>query len=307
MPKSHAGHKEARADHEERDSYATPEAARTKDAETKGQSLVAPPSHGDTRRPEARNLRQTASHRTSWFIAIVACLIIAAAAVALLMTFGGKQAHTFSAEQKAALDKASLKEIEVDPKILEIALTQGKAAFSSYCANCHGSDGRGKKGYPDLTTGRLLWGESLGQIQTTITHGIRALDDPDTHTSAMPAFGKDGILKPEEIREVANYVRTIAGKNSEPGVSIAAGKKIFIDNCAICHGEDGKGNVDTGSANLTAKVWQYGTDIKDLIETISNAHNSVMPAWGKQLDQSTIKALTLYTYTDLRQCPEPSF
>ena len=102
------------------------------------------------------------------------------------------------------------------PKLLELALAQGKAAFGDNCAPCHGSGGQGQNGYPNLTAGRWLWGGTLEQIDTTITHGIRA-DDPDTHTSAMPAFGKDGILKPEQIRQVANYVRTLERPRSRAG------------------------------------------------------------------------------------------
>ena len=67
----------------------------------------------------------------------------------------------------------------------------------------------------------------------------------------MPAFGKDGILKAEEIRQVANYVRTLSKLPPEPGVDLAAGKKIFADNCAVCHGDEGKGNIELGAANLT--------------------------------------------------------
>ena len=92
--------------------------------------------------------------------------------------------------------------------------------------------------------------------------------------SAMPAFGKDGILKPEEIREVANYVRTLDGLEPEQGVDVAAGKKIFADNCAACHGDDGKGNIEMGAPNLTTKVWQYGSNLKDLTYTITYARNS---------------------------------
>jgi cytochrome c oxidase cbb3-type subunit 3 len=201
------------------------------------------------------------------------------------------------AQMAAGLEKTSLAEIEADPKLQEIALAQGKAAFGDNCAPCHGSGGQGQKGYPNLTAGRWLWGGTLEQIQTTITHGIRAPDDPDTHTSAMPAFGKDGILKPEEIRDVANYVRTIDKLEPEPGVDVAAGKKIFADNCVACHGEDGKGNIEMGSANLTTKVWQYGSDMSDLTYTITNARNSTMPAWGQRLDPATIKSLAIYVHS----------
>ena len=214
----------------------------------------------------------------------------------------GRVAEDVAAGQAArmqmavGLEKASLAEIAADPKLTEIALAEGKAAFGDNCTPCHGSGGQGQKGYPNLTAGRWLWGGTLEQIDTTITHGIRA-DDPDTHTSAMPAFGKDGILKPDEIREVANYVRTLSGLEPEQGVDVAAGKKIFADNCSACHGEDGKGNLDLGAPNLTTKVWLYGSDINDLIYTITYARNSQMPAWGKRLDPVTIKSLATYVHS----------
>jgi len=199
-------------------------------------------------------------------------------------------------QQASGLVSANLAQIEADPKLLQLALAQGKAAFGDNCAPCHGSGGQGQAGYPNLTAGRWLWGGTLEQIHTTIEHGIRA-DDPDTHTSAMPAFGKDGILKSEEVREVANYVRTLAGLTPEPGVNIAAGKKNFQDNCVACHGEDGKGNIEMGSANLTTKIWQYGSDLPDLVYTIANARNSTMPAWHNRLDPVTIKALAVYVHS----------
>ncbi len=91
-------------------------------------------------------------------------------------------------------------QIVADKKLLSLALAHGKAAFAENCAPCHGSGGQGGKGYRNLTNEDWLWGGTLDDIQTTITHGIRADDDKDTRASAMPAFGKDGILKPEEIQ-----------------------------------------------------------------------------------------------------------
>ena len=200
-------------------------------------------------------------------------------------------------QQAAGLENANLAQIEADPKLLELALAQGKAAFGDNCAPCHGSGGQGQKGYPNLTAGRWLWGGTLDQIYLTILHGIRASDDKDTHTSAMPAFGRDGILKPDQILQVANYVRSIDGLETQQSVDLDAGKKIFMDNCAVCHGEDGKGNIEMGSANLTTKVWQYGSDLKDLTYTIANARNSTMPAWGARLDPVTVKSLAVYVHS----------
>jgi cytochrome c oxidase cbb3-type subunit 3 len=201
------------------------------------------------------------------------------------------------ARTEAGLDKASVTQIVADKKLLGLALAHGKAAFAEDCAPCHGSGGQGSKGYRNLTNEDWLWGGALDDIQTTITHGIRADYDKDTRSSAMPAFGRDGILKPEEIREVASYVRTLSKLAPEPGVDVDAGKKIFADNCAVCHGDDGKGNLAIGSANLTDGLQLYGGDFKDLIQTITFARNSTMPAWGARLDPVTIKALAVFVHS----------
>ena len=201
------------------------------------------------------------------------------------------------AQTEAGLDKATVQQIEADKKLLSLALPHGRAAFAENCAPCHGSGGQGSKGYRNLTNDDWLWGGKLDDIQQTITHGIRADYDKDTRSSAMPAFGKDGILKPEEIRQVASYVRTLSKLAPETGVDVAAGQKIFADNCAVCHGDDGKGKLEMGSANLTDGLQLYGSDFKDLIYTITNARNSVMPAWGARLDPVTIKSLTVFVHS----------
>jgi len=201
------------------------------------------------------------------------------------------------ATMEVGLDKASVQEIVADKQKLGLALAHGKAAFAEDCAPCHGSGGQGGKGYRNLTNDDWLWGGKLDDIQLTITHGIRADYDKDTRSSAMPAFGKDGILKPEEIRQVASYVRTLSKLAPEAGVDVAAGQKLFADNCAVCHGDDGKGKLEMGSANLTDGLQLYGSDFKDLIYTITNARNSVMPAWGARLDPVTIKSLTVFVHS----------
>jgi cytochrome c oxidase cbb3-type subunit 3 len=201
------------------------------------------------------------------------------------------------AETEKGLVTASLQDIEANKPLLGLAIAHGRAAFAENCAPCHGSGGQGGKGYRNLTNDDWLWGGKLDDISTTITHGIRAYQDTDTRSSAMPAFGKDGILKPEEIHQVASYVRTLSKLEPEAGVDVAAGKKLFADNCAACHGDDGKGMLQVGSANLTDGLQLYGSDLKDLIYTITNARNSTMPAWGGRLDPVTIKTLAIYVHS----------
>ncbi|MCA1453755.1 cytochrome-c oxidase, cbb3-type subunit III [Bradyrhizobium sp. BRP22] len=199
-------------------------------------------------------------------------------------------------DKMVVLGAASLEDIEKDPALLALARARGKAAFGDNCAPCHGSGGAGAKGYPNLNDDDWLWGGSLEQIQQTIQFGARS-GNAKAHEGAMLAFGKDGILKKDEIVTVANYVRSLSGLSTSQGYNAAAGAKLFADNCASCHGENGKGNQELGAPDLTDKIWLYGSDEATVIETITNGRAGVMPAWVGRLDPSTVKALAVYVHT----------
>jgi cytochrome c oxidase cbb3-type subunit 3 len=199
-------------------------------------------------------------------------------------------------EKATALATASLAEIERDPALLAFARAQGRAAFGNNCAPCHGTGAAGAKGYPNLNDDDWLWGGSLEAIHQTIQYGIRS-GHKQAREGVMVGFGKDGLLKRDEIVAVANYVRSLSGLPTRPGVDLAAAKKIFADNCAVCHGEDGKGNQELGAPNLTDKIWLYGSDESTIIDVITNGRASVMPAWIDRLDPVTIKALAVYVHT----------
>ena len=111
----------------------------------------------------------------------------------------------------------------------------------------------------------------------------------------MPPFA--GVLKPNEISAVADFVRSLSGLPTEPGVDLALGKKVFADNCAVCHGPEGKGNRELGAANLTDKIWLYGSDKETIMHGVQNGRGGVMPAWQGRLTEPTIKALAVYVYS----------
>jgi cytochrome c oxidase cbb3-type subunit 3 len=194
------------------------------------------------------------------------------------------------------LTEAPLAKIESDPQLLDFARALGHAAFADNCAPCHGAGGGGGKGYPNLNDDDWLWGGKLADIAQTITHGARSGDDKGRQGS-MPAFGRDNILKPDQISAVADYVRSLSGLPVEAGADLAAGKKVFADNCAVCHGPNGKGKREMGSANLTDKIWLYGSDKETIMRGITNGRGGVMPAWGGRLPEPTIKALAVYVHT----------
>lgn len=55
---------------------------------------------------------------------------------------------------------------------------------------------------------------------------------------------------------------------------LRSGKALFINNCAVCHTENGKGAV---GPNLTDDYWIYGNDIKDIFKVIKKGAPNGMP------------------------------
>jgi cytochrome c oxidase cbb3-type subunit 3 len=196
----------------------------------------------------------------------------------------------------AKLAASSLEGIKQNPEMFAFARAQGKAAFGDNCAPCHGAGGAGAKGYPNLNDDDWLWGGSLAQIEQTIRFGARSTSD-EGHSGTMPAFGRDGMLKREEISHVADYVRSLSGLPTDKSADLAAGAKVFADNCAACHGDKGQGMQELGAPNLTDKIWLFGSDKATIMEGLQNGRGGVMPTWHGRLDDTTIKALTLYVHS----------
>lgn len=172
----------------------------------------------------------------------------------------------------------------------------GRSVFKVHCAACHGAGAAGSKGYPNLNDDDWLWGGDMTAIEQTLIHGIRHPGDTATRISQMPAFGRDGILQPAEIDDVVSFVRVLS-RQDQPGAASARGGALYTNNCAACHGEDGRGNRLVGAPNLSDGIWLYGGDRASLTTTIVNARGGIMPAWEKQLNPVTIKMLTAYVHS----------
>ena len=202
-------------------------------------------------------------------------------------------------EQRTAeatdLDKATLQQIVATPKLLDFALAQGKSAFGDNCAPCHGSGAQGARGYPNLNDDDWLWGGTLADIHHTITVGVRSTS-PDTRQSQMPAFGRDELLKPSQIDDLAEYVVHLSGRPAD-AVAVKRAASLFDTNCSTCHGPDGKGNQTFGAPNLTDAIWLYGSKRADIHDQIWNGHGGVMPTWGGRLSPETIKSLAVYVHS----------
>jgi cytochrome c oxidase cbb3-type subunit 3 len=212
--------------------------------------------------------------------------------------------------QEAALDRSvwtkrieaeSVKDIEADPQLMKVVRETGRTLFGDNCAVCHGTDARGGKGFPGLTAASWLWGGDADAIAETIRVGINSAH-PQTRTSQMLAFGRDGVLPRKDIDNVVNFVRSLsdpAVAKQVPAASVEAGAKVFADNCASCHGEQGKGNVELGAPDLTDQAWIYGGDAQSIFTSVWGGRQGHMPTWEHRLSALDRKILTLYL-VDLR-------
>jgi cytochrome c oxidase cbb3-type subunit 3 len=111
----------------------------------------------------------------------------------------------------------------------------------------------------------------------------------------MPRFGADGVLKPAQIDDVAEYVLSLS-KRSTNADAVKRGEAVYAENCVACHQEGGVGSTDLGAPNLAANIWIYGGDKATIMETVRNSRAGSMPAWTGRLDDATIKMLAVYVH-----------
>jgi cytochrome c oxidase cbb3-type subunit 3 len=204
-----------------------------------------------------------------------------------------------TAAQSVFLDKLNaidVSEIQADPTLTQFAVAGGNAAFKVNCVQCHGSGAEGFPGYPNLNDDDWIWGGTVEDIHTTLLHGIRHVQDDDTRLSDMPAYGRDEILDPQQISDVAWYVRKISDEETDT-VAAVRGEVVYADNCAVCHGEMGEGIRELGAPRLSDAIWLYGGEFDQIVSQIKLPKQGVMPAWGDRLNEATVKQLAVFVHS----------
>jgi cytochrome c oxidase cbb3-type subunit 3 len=165
------------------------------------------------------------------------------------------------------------------------AKEMGQRLFLTYCSQCHGSDAKGARGFPNLADNDWLFGGTPEQIKESINKGRDAM---------MPAKGVNPDLNGDQIKDLAHYVRSLSGLASD-SIRVQRGKELFAPACGACHGPDGKGTVGL-APNLTDKVWLYGSSEDTITETITKGRTNRMPAFGEFLGDAKVHLLTAYVY-----------
>ena len=172
-------------------------------------------------------------------------------------------------------------EMAKDPQAMAI----GERLFMNNCAQCHGSDARGSKSFPNLADGDWLHGGSPEKIRETITNG---------RIGMMPPMAA-AVGSAEDVRNVAHYVLSLSGSPHD-AVKASQGKSKFVA-CAACHGMDGKGNPALGAPNLTDDIWLHGWGEAAIVNIVNNGKHNEMPAQKEKLTEAQIAVLASYVWS----------
>jgi len=199
------------------------------------------------------------------------------------------------AQFREQLAQTPLADIKMQADLYRFAIAAGAVAFQNNCAACHGRGAQGFTGYPNLNDDDWLWGGTIEDIHKTISVGIRA-ESKDTRASQMPRFGIDKLLTDADVNDVVEYVLSLTKRGRDAG-AVARGEAIYANQCAACHGPDGKGRHEQGAPDLTDAIWLYGDSRQAILESVKTGRGAVMPAWGARLEPATIKALAVYVHS----------
>jgi len=201
-----------------------------------------------------------------------------------------KQAEAEYGPLFAQFQKQDLRAVAADPKAHAI----GERLFLTYCAQCHGSDARGNKGFPNLTDKDWLFGGVPETIKETILHG---------RTGAMPPMGA-AVGGDKDVENVAHYVLSLSDSTHDP-IKAVFGKEKFAA-CMACHGADAKGNQVLGAPNLTDKIWLFGGSVDTIKETINKGRTATMPAFADFLGDAKVHVLAAYVWSLSNDVNQPA-
>lgn len=168
-----------------------------------------------------------------------------------------------------------------DPQVIHT----GQVLYEENCAACHGGDAAGNQaiGAPALFDDAWLYGDSVEAIHTSLMEG---------RSGVMPALG--GALGERGTRAVAAYVYEMNGRDWPRDDLVAAGEALYASQCVACHGPEGKGKTEMGAPDLTDNNWLYGGRLEDIIVSIREGRNGVMPGWSERLRAEEIRILTAW-------------
>ena len=162
------------------------------------------------------------------------------------------------------------------------ALNIGRNLFLNNCATCHGSDGGGAPGFPNLTDRDWLWGGEPDTVVATIANG---------RAGVMPGWGD--ALGARGVEDMLAYLYSLQGRDLAAGDKHAGATK-YTELCSACHGVDARGKTEMGTPNLADGIWLHGGALASVRESITHGRTGTMPEHLSRLGETRVKLLAAY-------------
>ncbi|HEX3370462.1 MAG TPA: c-type cytochrome [Candidatus Cybelea sp.] len=128
--------------------------------------------------------------------------------------------------------------------MLLAAVAAGAALYATYCSSCHGSRGQGSEVAPPLV------GTPAAEVHLMLDTGRMPAAVPGVNEIARPP-----AFSPAQISQIVQYARSFTPQSSASPLPIprrgnaVAGRVLFIENCAACHGATA-GGASVGYGNV---------------------------------------------------------
>ncbi|OBV29440.1 cytochrome-c oxidase, cbb3-type subunit III [Helicobacter sp. CLO-3] len=174
----------------------------------------------------------------------------------------------------------------------EDKIAMGEGIFLVQCSQCHGINAEGING---KAQNLRAWGKEEGIINT-INMGSKGLN-------YMAGEMSPGLVgTDEEKRQVAAYVMKTFSPSKATKYSqadVEAGKVVYENICATCHGSDGKGNAN-GLEGFASDLTTYG-DYKFVDHVLKNGKKGFighMPSFNyANFNETQVQALSAYIHS----------
>ncbi len=92
--------------------------------------------------------------------------------------------------------------------------------------------------------------------------------------------------------QFAQYLSVPVDELMHDAAAMRMGRRLFANNCAVCHGAAGTGSE--GFPNLTDAEWHWGGSAEQIKTTIMQGRQAMMPAWGPALQDQGVTEVAEY-------------